>query len=290
MTLFCADRVDRAAFWCDSLQREAMALDIPLWSAILGAFQAMIETRRGNLAAAERKARAALTLLGPQGWGVVAGSPLASAILAATATSRTGGRRNLLAIPTLEAMFDTPFGLLYLHARGSYYLSTGRLHAALDDFQSCGERMANWTLDIPALVPWRTAAAPTWMLMGNPLMARELAAEQLSRLRPGHTRTRGISLRVLALTEQPAKRPALLRQAAEALRACGDRLELAHTFANLSSTYTKELGETGRAQALARQANTLAEQCGAESLKATLSVTADPDRATRLSTAIRWAS
>jgi DNA-binding CsgD family transcriptional regulator len=176
-------------------------------------------------------------------------------------------------------MFDTPFGLLYLHARGSYYLSTGRLHAALDDFQSCGERMANWTLDIPALVPWRTAAAQTWMLMGNPLMARELAAEQLSRLRPGHTRTRGISLRVLALTEQPAKRPALLRQAAEALRACGDRLELAHTFANLSSTYT-ELGETGRAQALARQANTLAEQCGAESLKATLSVTADPDRAT----------
>jgi DNA-binding NarL/FixJ family response regulator len=208
---------------------------------------------------------------------VAVGSPLASAILAATAARKLEDAAAYLRSPIPEVMFDTPFGLLYLYARGSYYLSTDRLHAALDDFQSCGERMANWTLDIPALVPWRTAAAQVWLRMGSPLMARELAAEQLSRLRPGHTRTRGISLRVLALTEHPAKRPALLRQAAEALRDAGDRLELAHTFADLSGTYA-ELGETSRAQVLARQASTLAEQCGAELLKATLPVTADPDR------------
>lgn len=273
MALLCADRADRVAFWCDSLQRDARALDIPLWSAIFEAFQAMIETRRGNLAAAERHARTALTLLGPKDWGVVVGGPLASAILAATAARKLEDAAAYVRSPAPEAMFDTPFGLLYLHARGSYYLSTGRLYAALDDFQSCGERMTNWALDLPAFVPWRTAAAQARLRMGDTLAARELAVEQLSRLRPEHIRTRGISLRVLALTERPAKRLALLRQAAEALRASGDRLELAHALADLSGTYA-ELGEPSRAQTLARQANALAVQCGAESLKAAVPVEA----------------
>ncbi len=278
LALFCEDRVDRAAFWCDAFQRDAIALEIPLWSAIYGAFQAMIENLRGNVASAERHARTALGLLGLKGWGVAVGGPLAGAILAATAARRLEDAAEYLRAPVPQAMFDTPFGLLYLHARGGYYLSTGRLNAALDDFQGCGARMSAWALDLPAFVPWRTAAAQARLRMGDRATARELAVEQLAMLRPWHVRTRGVSLRVLALTEPPAKRPQLLQQAAEALRESGDRLELAHVLADLSGTYA-ELGECDRSQALARQADVLAGQCGADVLKGAPQVRADHGRA-----------
>ncbi|MHC3471308.1 ATP-binding protein [Streptomyces sp. 7R007] len=277
MALLCEDRVDRAAFWYDAFQRDAIALDIPLWSAIYAAFQAMIENRRGNVAAAEHHARTALTVLGPKGWGVAVGCPLAGAIFAATAARRLEDAAAYLRSPVPEAMFGTPFGLLYLHARGNYYLATDRLNAALDDFQSCGARMRAWALDLPAFVPWRTAAAQVCLRTGDTATARELAAEQLAMLRPWHVRTRGVSLRVLALTEHPAQRPLLLQQAAEALRESGDRLELAQVLADLSGTYA-ELGDGGRAQTLARQAEVLAGQCGADVLKDAPPVKADHGR------------
>lgn len=269
VALIGSERLPRAALWCDQLLEDAKARDIPLWRAALATVRAMIEFRQGNLSAAERNAHAALTMFTPRSWGVVIGAPLAGLLLATTAAGKLGEAAQYLRTPVPETMFQTPLGLLYLQARGKYFLLTGRAEAALADFQSCKELMTKWRLDQPGLVPWRSDSAQVWLSMGKNSLAKDLAQEQLSLLHAGQHRIRGISLRILALASAPSRRPALLREAIEALRESGDRLELAQVLADLSRTY-QALGEHRRTQVLAHQARELAEECGAEPLKLSL--------------------
>lgn len=277
MALICEDMLEQAASWCEMLLRESEdPRGSPLWRAVLTAFWAMIETRRGNLPAAEDHARTALTLLTKKAWGVAIGAPLSSLLLTTTASRKHEDAAACLRMPVPEAMFGTFYGLLYLYARGEYYLATGRPQAALADFTDCGDRMIIWGLDLPGLVPWRTKAAEAHLVMGNSLEARELSKEQLAQAGSRFLRTRGISLRALALTSHPTKRAALLRESAEVLQNSGARLELAYTFTELSNAHLA-LGEHGRAHWAARQARNLAERCGAQAPKTTLD-TIDPDR------------
>jgi DNA-binding CsgD family transcriptional regulator/type II secretory pathway predicted ATPase ExeA len=271
MTLICDDMLDRAAFWCNLLLRECGGdQESPLWNAVLTGFLAMIETRRGNLAVAENQARTALALLSPKAWGVAIGGPLSSLLLTTTASRKHDDAAACLRVPFPEAMFGTPYGLLYLYGRGDYYLGTGRPHAALADFSECGCRMTAWGLDQPGLVPWRVKVAEAYLLMGETDKARMFAQEQLARVRDRSPRTRGMSLRVLALAGQPSKRTTLLRESAEILKESGARLELAYTFSELSNAH-HELGEHSRAQWAARQARNLADRCGAQALRVRLS-------------------
>jgi DNA-binding CsgD family transcriptional regulator len=205
---------------------------------------------------------------------VAIGIPLSSLMLTAIATRKHEDAVEHLRTPVPEAMFETPYGLLYLCARGEYYLATGRTQAALADFQACGDRMVKWGLDLPGLVPWRTKAAEAYLVMGDTLRARELSKEQLARVGSRPSRTRGISLRALAVTSHPGQRTPLLRESAELLRDSGARLELAYTFTELSNTHLA-LGERSRAHWAARQARDLAERCGAHSLAHTIEIT-DP--------------
>jgi DNA-binding CsgD family transcriptional regulator len=276
MTLICDDLLDRAAFWCSALLRESEApRGSPLWHAVLTGLRAMIEIRQGNLSAAENHARTALSSLTRKAWGVAIGVPLSSLMLTAIASRKHKEALEYLRTPVPEAMFETPYGLLYLCARGEYYLATGRAQAALADFQACGNRMVMWGLDLPGLVPWRTKAAEAYLVMGDIRAARELSKEQLAQVGSRSSRTRGISLRALALTSHPGKRTPLLRESAEVLRDSGARLELAYTFTELSNAHLA-LGERDRAHWAARQARNLAERCGAHALKYTLEIT-DPD-------------
>jgi DNA-binding NarL/FixJ family response regulator len=262
MALICEDMLDRAAFWCNALLRESQASGgSPLWRAVITGFWAMVETRRGNLAAAEDHARAAMAMLTNKAWGVAIGAPLSSLLFALTARGKHEDAAAYLRKPVPEAMFGTPYGMLYLYARGEYYLATGRAQAALADFTECGDRMVAWRLDHPGLVPWRVKAAEAHLLLGNTSKARALAQEQLAQVGSRSSRTRGISLRVLALTSHPSKRTALLRESAEVLQDSGARLELAHTFTELSNAHLA-LGEVGRAQWAARQAQNLTDRCG----------------------------
>lgn len=268
MALICEDMLDRAAFWCNTLVRESGEShgDV-LWRAMLTAFLAIVETRRGNLRTAEDHARTALALLTQKAWGVGIGVPLSSLLLTAVAARKDADAAAILRVPVPEAMFATPFGLLYLYARGEYYLATGCPQMALADFTDCGNRMMAWGLDQPGLVPWRTKAAEAYLVMGDRLKARELSSEQLAQTGSRSSRTRGISLRALALTTQPRKRTALLRESVEVLRDSGARLELAYTFNELSNAHTA-LGEHNRAHWAARQARNLTERCGAQASKA----------------------
>jgi DNA-binding CsgD family transcriptional regulator len=260
------DAVDRAASWCDMLRRESDASrGSPLWRAVLTGFAAMIDLRRGNLPAAGEQARTALDMLTPKAWGVAIGGPLSSLLLSSVAGRDQEKAAACLRTPVPGAMSGTCYGLLYLYARGEYYLATGRPQAALADFSDCGRRMLAWGLDLPGLIPWRVKSAEAHVALGNHLEARELTREQLARTGVRLSRTRGISLRALALTSHPAKRTALLRESAEMLRDSGARLELAYTFTELSNAHLA-LGEHGRAHWAARQARNLAERCGARTL------------------------
>jgi DNA-binding CsgD family transcriptional regulator len=272
MALICEDMLDQAAFWCNTLMQESRGG--VLWQAVLTGFLAIVETRRGNLQVAENHARNALALLPQKAWGIAIGVPLSSLLLTAVATRKHADAAACLRVPVPEAMFETPFGLLYLYARGEYYLATGSPQTALANFTDCGNRMTTWGLDHPGLVLWRTKASEAYLVMGNYLKARELSREQLAQAGSRSSRTRGISLRALALTIHPAKRTALLRESVEVLRDSGARLELAYTFNELSNAHLA-LGEHSRANWAAGQARNLAELCGAQALKITLGQT-DP--------------
>ncbi|WP_079143542.1 helix-turn-helix transcriptional regulator [Streptomyces luteocolor] len=260
-SLVLADQLETAAFWCGTLLAEAAERRAPMWQALLASAKGRIELRAGGLLAAQESARTALALVPADGWGVSVASPLATAVFAKTAMGRLDEAAAQLSVPVPDPAFQTPDGLLYLRARGHYYLAAGRPYAALDDFLTCGDLMTRWELDLPALVPWRTDAAEAHLSLGDDDRARALAEEQLALFGRDSGWVRAVSLRVLAGALRAGHRPPLLGEAVEILRDRGHRLELVRATEELARAQ-RELGKTGQARALARKAQQLAEECG----------------------------
>jgi DNA-binding CsgD family transcriptional regulator len=259
--LIYAERLDKAATWSDHLMAQAAGRAAPTWQALLAELRAEVALRQGDLPLAARTAKVALTKMAPEAWGIGVGAPLATLLAALTGMGRFDEAAELLNQPVPDALGETRFGLHYLHARGHYYLATGRLPTALNDFLACGEQMARWNLDQPALVPWRSSAAEVHLKLGDREKARELAEEQAAKLGPGcGDRTRGITLRTLALVADPARRPKLMQDAVDVLEKSGAKLELARTLAELS----RASADTATARAADRDARVLAKECGAE--------------------------
>ncbi|MEU8082789.1 AAA family ATPase [Micromonospora sp. NPDC049101] len=260
-SLLLSDRLDMAAVWCDRLLAAATPARAQTWRAILTAIRAEVSLRRGDLRGAESQARAALTLLPPRSWGILVGVPLSTLLRAATEAADFRLAAGQLNIPVPAAMFETPLGPHYLYARGLYQLAGGDPEAALSDIETCGTLLIRWQLDLPALIPWRTAVARAYAAQGRTGQARALVQDQLARLRPGHLRTRGMSLRILASVSDEAMRPALLSEATSLLKAAGDRLELAYAYADLSVALDRT-GETRRAELVRQLAQQLGIECG----------------------------
>ncbi|MER7562065.1 AAA family ATPase [Streptomyces sp. NPDC097941] len=260
-SLVLADRLDTAALWCDTLLQEATERRVPMWQALLSSAKARMDLRAGRLAAAEESARVALTLVPAEGWGVAVVSPVTTSLHVNTALGRLDEAAAQLAVPIPDPAFQTTDGLLYLQARGHYYLVAGRPYAALDDFLTCGDLMTRWNLDLPALVPWRTDAAQAYLSLGDDERALNLAEEQLALAGPGRSWVHAVSLRVMASGLTPRQRLPLIDEAVEILRERGHRFELARAIADLAQTH-RELGDGGRARALARKAQQLERECG----------------------------
>ncbi|MFI1677997.1 AAA family ATPase [Streptomyces sp. NPDC020607] len=260
-SLLLADRLEAAAFWCETLINEAAERRAPLWQALLAAARARIELRVGALTTARKLARSALALVPADGWGVAVAAPVATALFTGTLMGRLDEAAAQLAVPVPDAAFQTTDGLLYLRARGHYYLAAGRPYAALDDFLTCGDLMRRRRFDLPALVPWRTDAAEAHLSLGDRERARALAEEQLALTGGRGGWVRAVSLRVLAGTLKAAHRPPLLGEAVEILRDRGHRVELVRAIDELARTQ-RELGKVGQARALARKAQQLAGECG----------------------------
>ncbi len=264
--LIYAERLGKAATWAEHLMAQAAGRPAPTWQASLAELRAEVALRQGDLPLAARNAKIALTKMTPEAWGIGVGAPLATLLAALTEMGRFDEAAALLNQPVPDALGETRFGLHYLHARGHYYLATGRLPTALNDFLACGAQMARWDLDQPSLVPWRSSAAEVHLKLGDREQARVLAEEQAAKLGPGcGDRTRGITLRTLALVADPARRPKLLQEAVDVLEKSGAKLELARTLAELS----RAGGDVTTARTANRDARVLAEECGAELLRKT---------------------
>ncbi|MER5851639.1 AAA family ATPase [Streptomyces sp. NPDC002012] len=275
LVLICAGRLRSAADQCERLLAEAGSREAPLWSAMASATRAEIAVRQGDLAAGAAHARQALTRLPPQAWGVAIGFPLGSLILASTRMGDYAEAARHLTYSATDGMFQSRYGLHYLHARGHYYLATNQPHAALADFISCGELMRTWDLDATALVPWRTGAAEAWLRLGNRDQAKRLIHDQLAGAGTDTPRIRGSALRLLAATGPTARRPDLLTEALDLLEDCGDRYEQARALVDLSRSY-HQLEEYRRARMVFRRAWHVANLCDAGPLtKELLAATGD---------------
>jgi DNA-binding CsgD family transcriptional regulator len=261
--------MDKAAAFCELLLKQEPAGHTPLWHGLFRAIRSTLDLRQGKLVTAREHALGAFALLPPKSWGVFLGVPLGSMILASTLMGRYDEAATYLRVVAPEAMMKTPCGLHYIHARGRYHLATGRFHAALNDFLTCGELVDRWNMDTPVRLPWRSDVAQACLGLGRGAEAREMVKEQLARTHPTDTRLRGISLRIMAKTCELRKRPALLREAADALQPSADRFELALTFTDLSRAF-QALGQYSQARMLTCRAERLAEQCGAEQLRRSL--------------------
>jgi DNA-binding CsgD family transcriptional regulator len=179
----------------------------------------------------------ALALLDGERWCVLAGLPRGVLLLAMTEQGRHREVEEELARPVLGTFARSPYGLVYLRARGRHHLATGSLQAALSDFRSCGEILGSWGLELPGLLPWRIDVAEALLGLGQHEEAEHWLAEQL-RLTPSErSRTRGIALRLGATTMPLARRGTVLRESATVLERCGDTLELARTLGTLAHTY-----------------------------------------------------
>ncbi|QFU89620.1 transcriptional regulator NarL [Amycolatopsis sp. YIM 10] len=266
LALVYSDRLATAARWCDALIEEASSRRAKTWEALLSNIGADIALRQGDLPLAADRARAALSRIPAQGWGASIGSPLASLIMATTAMGEFGAAAAALKQAVPKSMAQTWFAPQYLRARGHYLLATNHLTAALNDFESCGALMTKWNIDQPALAPWRRDAALVHLRLGEPEAASELITQQLRIGGSIGPRTKGASLRVLAEAADPDQRPHLLAEAAQQLRSCGDRFELALTLADLGEVYHR-LGDSAKAREVTQQAVQAARSCEAAPLQ-----------------------
>ncbi|MEV6694614.1 AAA family ATPase [Micromonospora sp. NPDC051196] len=253
--LIYADWLEAATTWCRLVADQAERNGNFTALAVVNALMAEVSVRRGDPAAAEGLGERAFTHLGPRSWGVAIGYPLAIRVRALTLMGRFDEAAEQLRTPVPPAMFDTPFGLFYLHARGEYAL-TDDAEAALRDFETCGRLMAAWQLDLPVLLPWRTNAARACLRLGRTDDARRLALEDLSALPTTASRLRGKALRVLSATAGAGKRVRLLRQAVDALADGGDVVEQAQALFDLGGAY-QAVRRTHDARRAIRAANAL---------------------------------
>jgi DNA-binding CsgD family transcriptional regulator len=260
ISLIGGEQLARAEQWCQALQAgKERYQDSPTWEALLLAVHAMVRIRGGDPAGAAALASRAMDLLPAKSWGIVIGLPFASLLLAYIETGRYQDATALLRIQVPESVTGTPFGPLYLHARGRYYLATGRPHAALQDFSICERLAASLQFDVPMLVPWRVDMAWARLKIGDRKKAEKLLNEELSRLADHQVITRGLCTHALALASPIAEQPDLLREAMEMLS--GNRLAQAQVLTDLGYALN-ELGDRRHAGILVRKATNLALSCG----------------------------
>lgn len=216
---------------------------------------------RGDLRGAVAQATEALALVDDEVDSVPAGLAIGVRLLALTEQDRHEEVAQYLAQPLPESCARTPYGLLRLRARGRHHLATGAVRAAIVDFRSCGQVLAEWGLELPGLLPWRVDLAEALTELGHVEEARKWAVEHLGHVPAADSRTRGLALRAQAGTLSGDRAQALLRMAVTALERCGDRLEQARALAALAERH-HAAGEVTVGRFILRRAIKLARSCG----------------------------
>ncbi|MEV6584126.1 BREX system ATP-binding domain-containing protein [Streptomyces sp. NPDC051582] len=232
-SLTASDQPDRAVRWSRKLLDEAGRADAPGWVCLFGTLHAEALLRLGDLTGAHAHATAALQALPDRTGSAFHCAPASVLIRACSAMGRFTEASRLTdrqLPPRLPAGLHGP---AYLRARGLHRLAVNQPHAALADFLEAGRLMADWGIDRPAHLPWRTDAAEALLLLGEARQAEQLVLDQLAHPDARRPWVRGLSLRLRALTGEPRRRSALLGQAVEELHRSGDRVETARAMADL---------------------------------------------------------
>jgi DNA-binding CsgD family transcriptional regulator len=261
---------DTAGPWFGTASHFPKAEDSEIAQVMEVARCALTQLQQGEMRSAADLAIRALAELPQERWGVVLAAPLATALRALTAMGQyEEASATCLARTLPKAAFQTPFGLLYLEARGSYYLAVGSHEVALRDFQRCGEQTAAWPPWAIKGLAWRLGAAEALLHLGQGAQARHHLERQFATFGPGQVRLHGMALRVRAAAEALYHRPPILKKAAALLTQAGDKYELARALTDLTESHCA-LGDWTSAQAVQAKALQLAEQCGATPLHDTL--------------------
>ncbi|MFE5765054.1 BREX system ATP-binding domain-containing protein [Streptomyces sp. NPDC056492] len=239
-SLTASDQPDRAVRWSRKLLDEAGRADAPGWVSLFGTLHAEALLRLGDLTGAHAHATAALQALPDRTGSAFHCAPTSVLIRAGSAMGRFTEASRLAdrqLPPHLPAGLHGP---AYLRARGLHRLAVNQPHAALADFLETGRLMADWGVDRPAHLPWRTDAAEALLLLGEARRAEQLVLDQLAHPDARRPWVRGLSLRLRALTGEPRRRSALLGQAVEELHRSGDRVETARAMADLGRALQHE--------------------------------------------------
>ncbi|GAA0223830.1 hypothetical protein GCM10009539_06310 [Cryptosporangium japonicum] len=262
MSLVYADRADRADAWSALYLAESAGNIPPTWRAVLTAVRADIMYRLGQLPTALDLATDALTELSPESWGVLIGLPLSTAVLAASGMGQHHVVRELLRRPVPPAMYETPFGLRYVYARGRHYLNADKPHDALIDLLACGNRAREWEMDVPALVPWRADGAHAYVRLGCRKDAHRLVTEALPSSVPQRSSSYGVLLRALAAGCESERKIGLLTEAVAVLEKTASRMELADALSDLANAH-HEARNPSRSAMIKARAERLYEGCRA---------------------------
>jgi DNA-binding CsgD family transcriptional regulator len=226
------------------------------------AFSALDQLWRGNLAEAEREARAAVEAV--ERSGVRLGRPFVAPILADILLERGDPTGAAAALAWAGLPEEPPHaGPMYLYAdtRARLLRRTEGGKRALDAALDAGRRFARFGGDNPALVPWRTEAARTLHRLGRGAEAVELALTEVALARRwGAPRPLGRALRVAGGVCGPADAVPLLSEAVEVLAGSSARLEYAKALTALA-TAAHRRGDRRWARELLDHASTLAAFC-----------------------------
>ncbi|GHE43309.1 hypothetical protein GCM10017778_28470 [Streptomyces vinaceus] len=239
-SLTASDQPDRAVRWSRRLLEEAERADAPGWVSLFGTLHAEALLRLGDLTGAHAQATAALQALPDRTGSAFHCAPTAVLIRACSAMGRFTEASRLADRQLPPRLPASLHGLAYLRARGLHRLAVNQPHAALADFLETGRLMADWGIDRPAHLPWRTDAAGALLLLGEARQAEQLVLDQLAHPDARRPWVRGLSLRLRALTGEPRRRSALLGQAVEELHRSGDRVETARAMADLGRALQHE--------------------------------------------------
>jgi DNA-binding CsgD family transcriptional regulator len=266
--LACAGALDQALRGTDEILAKARERGSALTVVTMSGLRANFAARRGDLAAAQADAQAALELapdlLGAE-WLVLA---VAAAVRAGLDRDETPDSLRGM-IDRSRVRYDTEFmpSSQLRYASGVLRAAAGNHEAAIEELRGCGLGHPGLGGENPAMLPWRSAAALSLAELGRHDEARELAADELRRAQSfGAAPALGIALRAHALVGPPAERSQRLTAALEVLEPSSARLEHARVLVDLGATF-RAAGQRTAAREPLLEGLTRAARCGATAVE-----------------------
>jgi DNA-binding CsgD family transcriptional regulator/tetratricopeptide (TPR) repeat protein len=256
--LIAADSAAGLGAWLDGALDRARQRNSLVAQTLIHAEQSLLYLHNGQLAQAKILALRAYEDTESSWYEAIKASTSVLAAIALETRDVELADRILAARPVSD---DLNLTVHLRMLRGFTASARGDLPAALDSFLDCGTRLltAGWVN--PSLYSWRVWAAHLHGELGDTGKALELADQEFELASDwGAPAARGRALRARgALTEGPDG-VLLLREAVDALRESGDRLELSKALVHLS----RRLRTAGEADAgtWLREGSALAEAGG----------------------------